>query len=60
MNEKKLEDAARKERLEYFRQWRKDNPKKVKKHNENYWKKRALARMNQSANQNESHSKKSQ
>lgn len=41
MDDKRLEAAAQEEKREYFRQWRKNNPDKVKKHNENYWRKRA-------------------
>lgn len=42
MNKKTLENAAKEERLRYFRQWRKNNPDKVKKHNRNYWEKKAM------------------
>jgi len=41
MNEKEIEEMARAERLEYFRNWRTNNKDKVRKHNDNYWKKRA-------------------
>lgn len=40
-----LEAAAREEKREYFRQWRRNNPDKVRKHNENYWRKRAEKRL---------------
>lgn len=45
MDDKKLEAAAREEKREYFRQWRRNNPDKVRKHNENYWRKRAEKRL---------------
>jgi len=45
MVNKKLEAVAQEEKREYFRQWRKNNPDKVKKHNENYWRKRAEKRL---------------
>ena len=41
MLDKNLEEIARQERLEYFRQWRANNKDKVKKHNATYWQKRA-------------------
>ena len=44
-NEKTLEEIARKERLEYFRNWRANNKEKVKKHNQNYWRKKAEKRL---------------
>ena len=44
MDDKRLEAAAQEEKREYFRRWRKNNPDKVKKHNENYWRKRAEKR----------------
>jgi len=45
MEYKKLEAAVQEEKREYFRQWRRNNPDKVKKHNENYWRKRAEKRL---------------
>jgi hypothetical protein len=45
MDDRKLEAAAREEKREYFRQWRRNNPDKVRKHNENYWRKRAEKRL---------------
>ena len=41
MDKKTLEAAAREERLKYFREWRRNNTDKVKKHNKNYWLKKA-------------------
>lgn len=52
MDNKKLEVAAQEEKREYFRQWRKNNPDKVKKHNENYWRKRAEKRIEAEAKEN--------
>ena len=45
MNKKQLENAAKEERLRYFREWRKNNPDKVKQHNRNYWEKKALSKL---------------
>lgn len=36
------EDLIRNEKLEYYKNWRKNNKDKVKKHNQNFWNKRAL------------------
>ena len=52
MDDKKLEAVAQEEKREYFRQWRKNNPDKVKKHNENYWRKRAEKRIEAEAKDN--------
>ena len=52
MNHKKLEAAAQEEKREYFRKWRKNNPDKVKRHNENYWRKRAEKRLEAEAKEN--------
>ena len=41
MDKKSLEAAAKEERLKYFREWRRKNADKVKKHNKNYWLKKA-------------------
>ena len=54
MDDKKLEAAAQEEKREYFRQWRKNNPDRVKKHNENYWRKRAEMRLEPEAKDNAS------
>ena len=45
MDDKKLEAAIQEEKREYIRQWRKNNPDKVKRHNKNYWRKRAEKRL---------------
>jgi hypothetical protein len=42
MTAKELKEAVLNERRAYYRKWRKNNPDKVKRHNENYWRKRAL------------------
>lgn len=39
-----LEEAIKAEQRAYFRKWRANNKDKVRKHNENYWKKRVLQR----------------
>ena len=38
---KQLSEEARKARNEYYREWRKKNPEKVKQAQERYWKKKA-------------------
>ena len=45
MDQKTLDVLAKEERTRYYREWRKKNPDKVKKHNQNYWKKRVQAKM---------------
>lgn len=45
MDKKTLEAAAKEERLNYFREWRRSNPDKVKKHNKNYWERKAKAKL---------------
>lgn len=42
MDNKKLEELAREERLKYFKEWRAKNKDKVKASNKKYWEKRAL------------------
>ena len=52
MDDKKLEAAIQEEKREYIRRWRKNNPDKVKRHNENYWRKRAEKRLEAEAKDN--------
>lgn len=47
-NELAIKELARNERLEYFRRWRAANKDKVKKHNDNYWRKQAEKRLKES------------
>lgn len=49
MDNKKLKAMMQQEKREYFRQWRKNNPDKIKKYNENYWRKRAENRLESKA-----------
>lgn len=44
-DERTIDEAIRAERLAYYSQWRAANKDKVKKHNENYWRKRAEKRL---------------
>ena len=39
--EKDLDKAIAEARREYFRKWRRNNPDKVRKHNESFWRKKA-------------------
>ena len=52
MDNKKLEAVVKEEKREYFRRWRKNNPEKVKQHNDNYWRKRAEKRLEAEAEKN--------
>ena len=45
MAKKQLDKAAAEARREYFREWRRKNSDKVKQYNENYWRKRAVKRL---------------
>jgi len=40
-DENAIDELAKNERLEYFRKWRAANKDKVRKHNENYWRRKA-------------------
>lgn len=40
-SEKKIDEQARAARAEYFREWRKRNPDKVRETNRKYWQRRA-------------------
>ena len=44
MSDKNLSDAAKEARREYFREWRRKNPDKVREKNRRYWEKRAAER----------------
>lgn len=44
-----LEELARKERIEYYRQWRAKNKDKVRESNRRYWEKRAAKRIEKGA-----------
>lgn len=52
MGKKQLDKAAAEARKEYFRKWRKNNRDKVKKYNENYWRKRAERSLEAEINDN--------
>lgn len=42
LNEKQLKELAIKARREYHREWRRNNPDKVREYREKYWQKKAL------------------
>ena len=44
MEQTKIEEMARQERLEYFKKWRAANKDKVRATNQRYWEKRALSK----------------
>ena len=39
-----MDKLAKEEQARYMREWRKQNPDKVRKNNHNYWKRKALER----------------
>jgi len=43
--EKTIEELAREERLQYFKEWRAKNKDKLKETNARYWKKRAETKL---------------
>ena len=45
MAEMTLEERAKEERREYFRQWRAKNPDKVRENNRRYWERRAARKV---------------
>lgn len=54
-SEKRLDEQARAARAEYFREWRKRNPDKVRENNRKYWKRQAarMAEEKEAVQQNE-------
>lgn len=52
MTDTKMEELARAERLEYFRNWRANNKDKVRESNRKYWQKRAEKRLQEQTEQN--------
>lgn len=44
-----LTDDARRERNEYMRRWRRDNPDKVRQHQEAYWSKKSASERQKAA-----------
>jgi hypothetical protein len=53
MDKKTLEAVAKEVRLKYFREWRRKNKDKVKKHNKNYWEKKAKEKLLKEVQKNE-------
>ena len=45
MENLKIKELAAQERKEYFRAWREKNKEKTAQHRNNYWEKRALAKL---------------
>ena len=52
MPKKTIEDLAREERLEYYRNWRAKNKEKVKESNRKYWERKALEKQKESKEMN--------
>ena len=46
MSENGMSKQARASRAEYYRQWRKENPKKTRQYHERYWEKRSKQPIN--------------
>jgi len=46
-DEKSVEEMAKCERRDYFKQWRAANKDKIKRHNADYWKRRAQKKLNE-------------
>lgn len=42
LTDKQLEELAREKQREYLREWRRNNPDKVREYNQRYWRKKAL------------------
>lgn len=45
MENTNIKDLIKEEQHKYFKEWRKNNKDKVKKHNQNYWEKRVQKRL---------------
>jgi len=52
MNKQSLDELIRAEKRAYSKNWRTKNADKVKKHNDNYWRKRALQKLQSEVKQN--------
>ena len=53
MNDKDLEEMMLEERREYYRKWRAANKDKVRRNNQNFWKRKVLQRLEQEAAESE-------
>ena len=51
MTEIEMKQAIAEERRQYHKQWRDKNKDKIRKYNENYWKKKAIERTEKGASQ---------
>lgn len=49
MENQVISETAAEVRKEYYREWRRKNKDKVKKHNQNYWERKAKARLQDNA-----------
>ena len=45
MEDKQIDILAREERREYYRKWRAEHRESVRKHNQEYWRRRAEQRL---------------
>ena len=49
----KLDELARREKLKYFKDWRSKNRDKIKKNNQNYWRRKAERKLQEQQQQRE-------
>jgi len=42
LTDKEIQKLARQKQREYLREWRRNNPDKVRKYNKSYWRRRAI------------------
>ena len=45
ISEKELKERAREEKNKYYREYRRKNKDKIKKHQEDYWERKALEKL---------------
>jgi hypothetical protein len=48
LTDKEIQELAREKQREYLREWRRNNPDKVKEYNQRYWRKKALEMLKES------------
>ena len=53
MDKERFQVLVAEERKAYFREWRSKNKDKVKKHNEDYWKRRTQKKLSEQAQSEE-------
>ena len=48
LTDTEIQELAREKQREYQREWRRNNPDKVKEYNQRYWRKKALEMLKES------------